>query len=62
MILTNAHVVADAMTVEVKMPDGRKFEGVVIDIDPVTDLAAVQLVNADNVRINSFYNVETVIS
>lgn len=49
MILTNAHVVADAMKVEVKMPDGNKYEGVVVDIDPVTDLAAVQLIETSNV-------------
>ena len=43
MILTNAHVVADAHKVHVKLPNGVKYEGIVIDIDPVTDLAAVQL-------------------
>ena len=43
MILTNAHVVADALKVKVKLPNGAKYEGVVVDIDPVTDLAAVQL-------------------
>ena len=49
MILTNAHVVADAVKVEVKMPNGNKYEGVVVDIDPVTDLAAVQLIETSNV-------------
>ena len=48
MILTNAHVVADANKVEVKLPNGKKYEGVVVDIDPVTDLAAIQL-NVQNV-------------
>jgi len=47
MVLTNAHVVANAVKVEVKLPNGVKHEGVVVDIDPVTDLAAVQLTGAN---------------
>lgn len=43
MVLTNAHVVANAMDVTVKMTDGRQFKGVVVDIDPVKDLAAIKL-------------------
>lgn len=43
MVLTNAHVVANAMDVTVKLTDGRQFKGVVVDIDPVKDLAAIKL-------------------
>ena len=44
MVLTNAHVVADAMKVDVKLPNGEKYEGMVVDIDQVKDLAAIQLI------------------
>lgn len=53
MILTNAHVIADAVKVEVKMSNGKTFEGIVVDTDPVTDLAAIQLINTSNVRLLS---------
>ncbi len=46
-ILTNAHVVAGADTVNVTLKDGRTLEGEVIGSDPVTDVAVVQ-VQADN--------------
>ncbi|XP_070541259.1 serine protease HTRA2, mitochondrial-like [Ptychodera flava] len=43
LILTNAHVVANRKTVKVKLQDGRVFDGRVKAIDPVSDLAAIQL-------------------
>lgn len=43
MVLTNAHVVENAMNVSVKLKDGRHFSGTVIDIDLENDLAAVKL-------------------
>ena len=46
-ILTNAHVVDGATTVQVTLRDGRTFEGQVVGIDSVTDVAAVK-VKADN--------------
>lgn len=49
MVLTNAHVVNQAMQVNVKLSDGRSMKGVVVDIDPVADLAAVKLVNTAKV-------------
>ncbi len=49
MILTNAHVVADASSVEIKMQNGNTYEGTVVDIDPVTDLAAIQLISKEKV-------------
>ena len=43
MVLTNAHVVENAVNVSVKLKDGREFSGTVIDIDLENDLAAVKL-------------------
>ncbi|PAX60627.1 HhoA/HhoB/HtrA family serine endopeptidase [Brunnivagina elsteri] len=42
-LLTNAHVVADTDTVQVTLKDGRSFEGKVVGVDSVTDVAAVQI-------------------
>ncbi|ARV63308.1 serine protease [Nostocales cyanobacterium HT-58-2] len=42
-ILTNAHVVADTDTVQVTLKDGRTFEGRVLGVDPVTDVAVVKI-------------------
>ncbi len=46
-ILTNEHVVAGADQVNVKLRDGRSFEGKVVGADPVTDVAVVKI-EADN--------------
>lgn len=46
-LLTNAHVVADTDTVQVTLKDGRSFEGKVIGVDDVTDVAVVKI-NANN--------------
>lgn len=42
-LLTNAHVVADTDTVQVTLKDGRTFEGKVVGVDSVTDVAAVKI-------------------
>jgi S1-C subfamily serine protease len=42
-LLTNAHVVADTDTVQVTLKDGRSFEGKVVGVDSVTDVAAVKI-------------------
>ncbi|MBW4688821.1 MAG: trypsin-like peptidase domain-containing protein [Komarekiella atlantica HA4396-MV6] len=42
-ILTNAHVVKNADTVMVSLLDGRTFEGKVLGLDSVTDIAVVQI-------------------
>ncbi len=42
-ILTNAHVVEGADTVQVTLKDGRTFEGKVLGSDPVTDVAVIDL-------------------
>jgi Do/DeqQ family serine protease len=46
-ILTNAHVLAGADTVNVTLKDGRSFPGKVMGTDPVTDVAVVKI-QADN--------------
>lgn len=42
-LLTNAHVVADTDTVQVTLKDGRTFEGKVLGVDPITDVAVVKI-------------------
>ncbi len=42
-IITNAHVVEGADTVQVTLKDGRSFEGRVLGSDPVTDVAVIDL-------------------
>lgn len=42
-IVTNAHVVAGADTVTVTLKDGREFEGKVVGVDRVTDVAAIKI-------------------
>ncbi len=42
-MLTNAHVVAGADVVKVTLKDGRTFEGRVVGVDPVTDVAVVKI-------------------
>jgi len=54
-ILTNAHVVDGADKVSVVLNDGRRFDGKVLGIDTVTDLAVVQ-VEANNLPIVSLGN------
>ncbi|HEY9701785.1 MAG TPA: trypsin-like peptidase domain-containing protein, partial [Allocoleopsis sp.] len=46
-LITNAHVVADSNQVEVKLKDGRTFNGNVLKIDPQTDIAVIKI-NATN--------------
>jgi S1-C subfamily serine protease len=42
-LITNAHVVADTDTVQVTLKDGRTFDGKVVGVDPVTDVAVVKI-------------------
>jgi S1-C subfamily serine protease len=46
-IITNAHVVDGSDSVNVILKDGREFAGVVKGIDPVTDIAVVQIQGED---------------
>jgi len=43
LVLTNNHVVQDAVAIRVKLDDGREFEGKAVGRDPLTDVALVQL-------------------
>ena len=47
-VLTNAHVVEGADTIQVVLPDGREFEGKVAGTDPAIDIALVRLVGIEN--------------
>lgn len=42
-IVTNAHVIDGADTVQVTLKDGRSFEGRVLGADPVTDVAVIKI-------------------
>jgi S1-C subfamily serine protease len=42
-LITNAHVVDGADRVKVTLKDGRSFDGKVLGVDPVTDVAAVKI-------------------
>jgi serine protease Do len=42
-ILTNAHVVAEATDVRIRLPDRREFTGKVIGADPRTDVAVLKI-------------------
>jgi len=43
LILTNAHVVEKSDKVTVGLQDGRRVQGTVVGLDPITDLAVVRL-------------------
>jgi S1-C subfamily serine protease len=43
MILTSAHLVADASKVAVRLSDGRRLGGTVVGLDPTTDVAVVDI-------------------
>src|SRR5271154_4264041 len=44
-VLTNNHVVEGAVSIRVKLDDGRIFDGQVLGSDPATDVALVKLKN-----------------
>ncbi|MGB3297104.1 MAG: HhoA/HhoB/HtrA family serine endopeptidase [Phormidesmis sp.] len=56
-IITNAHVVEGADTVQVTLKDGRTFDGKVLGSDPVTDVAVIDL-DANNLPTLSYSNAE----
>lgn len=47
LILTNAHVVANADQVTVVLKDGQRYLGQIKGVDPITDLAVIQI-DAEN--------------
>jgi S1-C subfamily serine protease len=46
-LITNAHVVEGAATVQVTLKDGRRFEGQVLGVDRVTDVAVIKIEATD---------------
>lgn len=58
-ILTNAHVVANTDTVQVTLKDGRTFEGKVMGVDPMTDVAVVKIPakQLPNVKLGNSQNL-----
>jgi S1-C subfamily serine protease len=59
-VLTNAHVVDGADEVEVKLKDGRSFQGKVVGLDTVTDIAAIKI-NADQLPAVTLGNSDQLI-
>ena len=60
MVLTNQHVVDKASYVDIKLNSGEAYKGVVVDVDEEKDLAAVKLINKNNVSMlsqQSLYSV-----
>ncbi|RKH19925.1 PDZ domain-containing protein [Corallococcus praedator] len=43
LVLTNNHVIADAVTITIRLDDGRSFTGEVVGRDPLTDVAVVKI-------------------
>ena len=50
LIVTNNHVVADAISIEITLADGRTFPSLMVRTDAVTDLAVVKI-NAHNLPV-----------
>jgi serine protease Do len=46
-IITNAHVVENATTMKVTLPDGRQFDGELIDVERTHDLAMIRIKGKD---------------
>ena len=61
VILTNAHVVEEADTVDVTLKDGRSFTGRVLGADKVTDVAVVKI-EANNVPVVAIGNSDKLLS
>ena len=59
-LITNAHVVNGAETVQVTLKDGTSYEGQVIGTDSFTDLAVIKI-KANNLPTVSFGNPENLI-
>ena len=59
-IITNAHVVEGADVVDVTLKDGRTFEGNVLGVDVLTDVAVIQI-KADSLPTAPIGSAETLI-
>jgi S1-C subfamily serine protease len=51
-MITNAHVIAGADTVKVRLKDGRVFDGKVVGTDSVTDVAVIKIDASDLPTVN----------
>jgi S1-C subfamily serine protease len=60
VIVTNAHVVEDAQVVSVVLRDGQTYEGTVLGVDSVTDVAVVKI-EAENLPIVTLGNAENLV-
>ncbi len=50
-ILTNNHVVGDADTIRVRLPDDREFKAEIVGTDPQSDVALIKIEDADNLPV-----------
>ncbi|OJH38111.1 trypsin-like peptidase domain-containing protein [Cystobacter ferrugineus] len=48
LVLTNNHVVEGAVSIRVRLDDGRSFNAEIVGRDPLTDVALIQLKKAEN--------------
>ncbi|MET0402750.1 MAG: trypsin-like peptidase domain-containing protein [Cystobacter sp.] len=48
LVLTNNHVVEGAVSIRVRLDDGRSFDAEIVGRDPLTDVALIRLKRADN--------------
>jgi S1-C subfamily serine protease len=60
-IITNAHVVEGADVVDVTLKDGRTFEGKVLGVDALTDVAVIQIQADDGLPTAPIGSAETLI-
>ena len=54
LLVTNAHVVADATRIQVRLQDGRRFEGKLIGKDSRVDLALVKIEGVQGLSVLQF--------
>jgi serine protease Do len=61
LVLTNNHVVENAIDIRIRLNDGREFDAKVLGRDPLTDLALLQLQgNARNLPVARFGNSDDI--
>lgn len=48
LVVTNNHVIEGATSIEVRLPDGRRFAADIVGTDPATDLALLRLSGAED--------------
>jgi len=59
-ILTNHHVIANADEIEVVLADNRRFQATVVGSDPGTDVAVLQVEDAENLQQMELGNSENI--